>query len=292
MKLYEQIFTLRTAHGMSQGDLADALEVSRQSVSKWETGAAVPELDKLLRMSELFGVSLDELVKGEGAPLHTAAATPQAELAPAEPSPRPEISRTQRILGFCLLGFAALTWLLVTLLGDFLAGVCLALPFVVVGIICLRVHRNAWLFCCWAVFFMAQAFLHFATSTPIISIFTLAHLFIGGFTFGVLSSSLIGLTFCGLLATSLYLYRTQLYPPTKKNVVHLCLCIGAAFLLHALFPLVISPIYAAFFMNSVVSAPWSSVLITTRYLLHYAGQIFLILSVLRAVAMVRYYKTK
>lgn len=47
---------------MSQGDLAEALDVSRQSVSKWENNSAVPELDKLIRMSELFSVTLDELV--------------------------------------------------------------------------------------------------------------------------------------------------------------------------------------------------------------------------------------
>ncbi len=52
----------------SQGDLADALDISRQSVSKWETDASIPELDKLLKLSELFGVTLDELVRGEDAP--------------------------------------------------------------------------------------------------------------------------------------------------------------------------------------------------------------------------------
>ena len=62
MQLHENIYRLRTARNMSQGDLADALEVSRQSVSKWETGAAVPELDKLIKMSQLFDVTLDQLV--------------------------------------------------------------------------------------------------------------------------------------------------------------------------------------------------------------------------------------
>jgi len=49
---------------MSQGDLANALEVSRQSVSKWETNTSVPELNKLVRMSEVFNISLDELIRG------------------------------------------------------------------------------------------------------------------------------------------------------------------------------------------------------------------------------------
>ena len=48
MKLHEKIYTLRTAKNLSQGDLAEILDVSRQSVSKWETGASIPDLDKLI----------------------------------------------------------------------------------------------------------------------------------------------------------------------------------------------------------------------------------------------------
>ena len=64
MNLGEQIYKYRTAKNMSQGNLAEALEVSRQSVSKWETGAAVPELDKIVKMAALFGVSLDTFITG------------------------------------------------------------------------------------------------------------------------------------------------------------------------------------------------------------------------------------
>ena len=48
MKLHEKIYHLRTEKKLSQGDLAEILGVSRQSVSKWETGASVPDLDKLV----------------------------------------------------------------------------------------------------------------------------------------------------------------------------------------------------------------------------------------------------
>ena len=65
MKLGENIYQNRTERGLSQGGLADALEVSRQSVSKWENGTAIPELDKLIKMSKLFGITLDELVYGK-----------------------------------------------------------------------------------------------------------------------------------------------------------------------------------------------------------------------------------
>lgn len=65
MSLGERIYKLRTEKELSQGDLAEALEVSRQSISKWETNGSVPELDKLVKLSEVFGVSLDALVTGK-----------------------------------------------------------------------------------------------------------------------------------------------------------------------------------------------------------------------------------
>lgn len=67
MSLSEKITALRTGLKLSQGDLAEKLDVSRQSVSKWETGQSVPELDKIVKLADLFGVSVDELVRdGDG----------------------------------------------------------------------------------------------------------------------------------------------------------------------------------------------------------------------------------
>ena len=65
MDLGERLYQLRKARNLSQGEVADALGVSRQSVSKWENNTSVPELDKLVKLGELFGLTLDELVKGE-----------------------------------------------------------------------------------------------------------------------------------------------------------------------------------------------------------------------------------
>ena len=63
MTLGEKILALRTQKEMSQEDLAAALEVSRQSVSKWETNQSVPDLDKIIRLADLFGVTVDQLVR-------------------------------------------------------------------------------------------------------------------------------------------------------------------------------------------------------------------------------------
>lgn len=65
MILAEKIISLRKQMGWSQEELAGQLSVSRQSVSKWELGASIPDLDKILKMSELFGVSTDYLLKDE-----------------------------------------------------------------------------------------------------------------------------------------------------------------------------------------------------------------------------------
>ena len=98
MTLGENIVRLRTQKNWSQGDLADAMEISRQSVSKWETDASIPDLDKLLKLSELFGVTLDELVRGEEVP-KTETAMPAAQTAPASFAPQATPAREKR--GWC-----------------------------------------------------------------------------------------------------------------------------------------------------------------------------------------------
>lgn len=66
--LADKIIALRRARGWSQEELAERLGVSRQAVSKWESAQSVPELDKVLQLSELFEVTTDTLLKPE-APL-------------------------------------------------------------------------------------------------------------------------------------------------------------------------------------------------------------------------------
>ena len=65
MLLSEKIMSLRKRNGWSQEDLAQQLGVSRQSVSKWESMASMPDIQKIMAMSELFGVSTDYLLKDE-----------------------------------------------------------------------------------------------------------------------------------------------------------------------------------------------------------------------------------
>ena len=63
MKLNEKIYEYRKLNRWSQEELADKLEVSRQTISKWEVGKNIPELEKLIKLAELFNITVDELVK-------------------------------------------------------------------------------------------------------------------------------------------------------------------------------------------------------------------------------------
>ena len=97
MNLGENIYYYRTKSNMSQGDLADKLEVSRQSVSRWENNSATPELDKLLKMSIIFDVTLDDLVYPE-----------RPKKAPVEVSPHGYSLRITIGLIFLLFGMVFL----------------------------------------------------------------------------------------------------------------------------------------------------------------------------------------
>lgn len=65
MKLAEKITNLRKEHGMSQEELADKLNVSRQAISRWEMGTAMPDANNLLQISKLFNVTADYLLNDD-----------------------------------------------------------------------------------------------------------------------------------------------------------------------------------------------------------------------------------
>ena len=99
--LADRIQQLRREHGLSQEQLAEKLNVSRQAVSKWESAQAQPELDKILALSELFCVTTDYLLKGSrGTP-------PEAGPAPAR---RLDAAFASRVLYLAALFFLGAGW--------------------------------------------------------------------------------------------------------------------------------------------------------------------------------------
>lgn len=113
MSLSTKLVSLRKEHNLTQMELAEKLNVSRQAVSRWEVGAAVPSTDNLKVLSELYGVSVDVILKGEG------------EIVSPDLSSSDELSETQncrkcnrksKILFACFL-------ILVALLAAIAAGI-------------------------------------------------------------------------------------------------------------------------------------------------------------------------
>lgn len=65
MEFNNRLYELRKQRGFSQEELAGKLNVSRQTISKWEVGDSTPDMEKLMAISDLFDISLDELVSGK-----------------------------------------------------------------------------------------------------------------------------------------------------------------------------------------------------------------------------------
>ncbi len=81
MDFNNRLYELRKQKGLSQEELANRVNVSRQTISKWEVGDSTPDMEKLIALSDLFGISLDELVSGK---------SPQAAENPVK---RPEVAQ-------------------------------------------------------------------------------------------------------------------------------------------------------------------------------------------------------
>ena len=86
MTLGQRIQELRKGCDLSQEALGEKLGVSRQAVSRWEMDGAVPEVDKLIAMSRIFGISLNDLLQVEG-PEELPGAEPEPGPAEGEPAP-------------------------------------------------------------------------------------------------------------------------------------------------------------------------------------------------------------
>lgn len=180
MSLGETIYRLRAEKNLSQGDLAERLEVSRQSVSKWENDSAVPDLAKIVKLSEVFEVSLDELVKGE----NTAKSAENTVLQEENGTVKTEVKSgyndvstntqigfpSRKIAGTILFCTAFLVALLMLITSGSLLGVIVALPFLVCGILCFAVKKHVGLWCAWALYLMTDIYLAFATGISRISI--------------------------------------------------------------------------------------------------------------------------
>lgn len=229
MTLGQNIARLRAERRLSQGELADALEVSRQSISKWETDASVPELEKLVKLSALFEVSLDELVKGERA--ESAEEKEEAEQKSYVLIERQPIT-AQQVGGFVLLGISALIVILLLVLGAGAAGLIFGAPFFICGLICLWCKRHAKLWCGWAVYGCVDLYLRYATGLTW-AVVLQTHLWEPSWNYMRLA---IGwgqfLAVVAMILVTLRSFRS--YVPKKQNGKLLAIGWGAFFLLRSI----------------------------------------------------------
>ncbi len=140
MNLGEKIYQLRTDKNLSQGDLADKLDVSRQSVSKWENNTAVPDLDKLIKICDIFEISLDELTGREK----------REEKVPNNINDIiARLSKNQKI-GWGLIGIAILSSII-----PF--GIFFSLPLVLSGIMFIKEIKNVKVYTVWLIYMFFQS---------------------------------------------------------------------------------------------------------------------------------------
>ena len=179
-KLGERIYKYRTARGLSQLELSELLEVSRQSISKWETDVAVPELSKLVKMAEIFEISLDALVLGKEDAAEDAKKEEKIIAAPAPEQAQKiekmrESSRLKTGFGWFFLSVGTLFSLLLLLLStDILTALFIFLPFGLCAFFCLKQFRRAALWCAESWYVCIMAYFHYATGIfwvlPLVSI--------------------------------------------------------------------------------------------------------------------------
>ena len=213
MSLGSNISRLRAEHHLSQGDLAEALEVSRQSVSKWETDSSVPDLDRLVKLSRVFDVTLDELVMGAEPQLKVE--TPPVMVSPSMPG--------RKIAGIILFCMSFLAFLVPTVLGGLLEGLVLAVPFLVCGIICFLAQKRPGLWCAWAVYLLAYIICYYGTGlswTYIFFTFSWEELGTPVYTIAAWIQVLATLA---LRVGTVCSFRTSSFLPTRRNGIVLAL---------------------------------------------------------------------
>lgn len=132
---------------MTQGDLAEKLNVSRQSISKWETDTSVPELDKLIMLSSLFNISMDELVRDELIEKKTDEEKEIAEKSIPETAVASKQMSTQKIIGFILLGAGIICLPLLFFIGP--AVLIFSAVFLIFSLICFFAEKYAGLIIAW-----------------------------------------------------------------------------------------------------------------------------------------------
>lgn len=103
MDISKKLLELRKSKNLSQEKLAEMLDVTRQTISKWETGQSVPDLDKIPLICDIYGISADELISGK------------AKTTTAKDNENYKKNKAMAITISILLYFVAVAWIMVVI---------------------------------------------------------------------------------------------------------------------------------------------------------------------------------
>lgn len=210
MTMGQRIQRLRKQKGLSQEELAAQIGVARQTISKWELDQSTPDIPLLSKLSDLFRVSTDHLIKGE--PFSCSSA------APSSPTENRSWWSPQHLVGILLLAFAIICllylvigpriWML-GIVSEFLLLACSL--FTMCGVVCLVAKQRTPLWCAWICFphlSSALYLLPFALSLDSVD-------------FLLLFDGFLLVLLCILIWWSVRVFRQKPFTPHKKHWITL-----------------------------------------------------------------------
>ena len=274
MTLGEKIYKLRNDKGFSQSDLAEKLSVSRQSVSKWENNSAVPELEKLIKLAEIFNITLDELVKDE-----------KKEDEKSDYVKIPSI-QTRKIVGTILLCTAVCACLLLMVtngISGLIAGVMLSSPIIACGIICLTVSKHTVLWCSWGVYIVIDLFLLYATGIRRASILH-THIWTSSMNYTrLITAWVLFIVLVIMIAITAYIFQKNSTKASKNQLIKALVFAAIVQIIDMIFPY--TPIYK-YLMDNIMSLTW--LYNTIMFIISYLG----IISITNALIFIARYLKK
>jgi len=160
MSIEESIYKLRKKNNLSQGDLASKMDVSRQSITKWETGQSVPDLKNIIKLSEIFNVTVDEIVKDKNIN------ESKEENNKLEYNSKNFKYQRNKTLGYIFMAVGALICIISVFLIP--AGILFGVPIFIFGIELVLIRRHIKLVISWtALIYISAVFNPWMTSVPI-----------------------------------------------------------------------------------------------------------------------------
>ena len=274
MTLGEKIYKLRNDKGFSQSDLAEKLSVSRQSVSKWENNSAVPELEKLIKLAEIFNITLDELVKDE-----------KKEDEKSDYVKIPSI-QTRKIVGTILLCTAVCACLLLMVtngISGLIAGIMLSSPIIACGIICLIVSKHTVLWCSWGVYIVIDLFLLYATGIRRASILH-THIWTSSMNYTrLITAWVLFIVLVIMIAITAYIFQKNSTKASKNQLIKALVFAAIVQIIDMIFPY--TPIYK-YLMDNIMSLTW--LYNTIMFIISYLG----IISITNALIFIARYLKK